>query len=168
MVGQAYRLERSPDLTDGTWTEVITLTTTGTVTSFTDPQRLTGSRNFWRVVVIGGGPDSVPAFTFEGIGVAGDPDGTLKHNHIRLARDSSGTGTFTVKSEQQFLACRQRMKLSIVTGGSPKISGSMEGNFCVLPEPISLKFDSSKACQFEGAAFGFTIRFGTGCAEVTW
>ena len=60
VVGQAYRLERSPDLTDGTWTEVITLTATGTVTSFTDPQRLTGPRNFWRVVVIGGGPDSVP------------------------------------------------------------------------------------------------------------
>ena len=110
----------------------------------------------------------LPSFSFDGIGVSGDPDGKLKHNHIRLARDTSGKATFTIKSEQQFLSCRQRMKLSIVTGGSPKISGSMEGNFCVLPEPISLSFDSSKTCQFEGTAFGFTVRFGTNCAEVTW
>jgi len=89
-------------------------------------------------------------------------------NYIRLARDPAGTATFSLKSEQQFLACRQNLNLSVTSGTSPKLSGSFSGNFCVLPEPISLKYDSSKACQFEGNAFGFTIRFGTNCAEVTW
>jgi len=58
--GQRYRLERSPDLEAVSWTEVTTLSAVGTITVFTDPQPLSAVRNFWRVVVIGNGPDGVP------------------------------------------------------------------------------------------------------------
>jgi hypothetical protein len=76
--------------------------------------------------------------------------------------------TFTVRSEQTFIACRRNLALSMVSvnNGLPTVTGSMSGNFCILPEPLSLRHNSGNGCQFSGSAFGFTVFFGSNCAGV--
>jgi len=109
----------------------------------------------------------LPAFDFDGINIDGDPNGTRKRNHIRLKREN-GKVTFKVKSQQSFVGCRQKLSLTVEsrTAATPKVKGSMSGNFCVLPEDFSLNYSSSSSCQFSGSAFGFTVRFGGSCAGV--
>ena len=75
--------------------------------------------------------------------------------------------TFNAKSEQDFLGDPQNLSMKLrVSGGSLSASGSIQGRFVLLPEPISLNYDSNQACQFSSSAFGFTVYFGTGCSGV--
>lgn len=108
----------------------------------------------------------LPVMDFDGITIAGDSNGRRKDNHIRLQRDEDGKTTFSLKSEQQFFGCRQDLSLKVTAGSTLKVTGSFRGNFCLLPEPLSLTYSNSSSCQFSGSAFGFTVRFGPGCAQV--
>ncbi|MBS0658732.1 MAG: choice-of-anchor D domain-containing protein [Verrucomicrobia bacterium] len=109
----------------------------------------------------------LPAMDFDGITIDGDPAGKRADNHLRLQRDADGKLTFSLKSEQQFFGCRQKLSLSVVAGATLKVSGSLQGNFCLLPDPgLSLNYNSATSCQFSGSAFGFTVKFGPGCARV--
>jgi hypothetical protein len=114
------------------------------------------------------GKIALPALNFDGISVSGPSDGTRDNNHIRFQRDTANRTTFTIKSEQAFLNCNQNLALSMtsVGNGLPNVTGSMSGNFCILPEPISLRYNSGNGCQFSGSAFGFTVSFGSNCAGV--
>jgi photosystem II stability/assembly factor-like uncharacterized protein len=109
----------------------------------------------------------LPAFDFDGINIDGDPNGSRKRNHIRLKREN-GKVTFKIKSQQSFVGCRQKLSLTLEsrTSATPKVKGSMSGNFCVLPDDFSLNYSSGSSCQFSGSAFGFTVRFGGSCAGV--
>lgn len=109
----------------------------------------------------------LPAMDFDGIPIDGDPAGKRADNHVRLQRDADGKITFSLKAEQQFFGCRQKLSLSVVAGSTLKVSGSFQGNFCLLPDPgLSLNYNSASSCQFSGSAFGFTVKFGPGCAQV--
>ncbi|MCC5808167.1 MAG: choice-of-anchor D domain-containing protein [Opitutales bacterium] len=110
----------------------------------------------------------LPALDFDGIAVSGPSGGSLTQNHIRLRRDSAGKATFSLKARQSFFGCQQRLSLSITADGAGPalVTGSMRGNFCVLPKSLSLQYNSANACQFSGAAFGFTVYFGSACVGV--
>ncbi|MGL5016830.1 MAG: LamG-like jellyroll fold domain-containing protein, partial [Luteolibacter sp.] len=112
----------------------------------------------------------LPAFNslnFDGISVSGPALGDRDENHLRLRRDALGEVTFNAKSQQDFLGDLQNLSVKLrVAGGSLSASGSIYGRFVLLPEPISLNYDSSQPCQFSSSAFGFTVFFGTGCAGV--
>lgn len=113
------------------------------------------------------GKIELPSFSLDGIALAANPSGELDDNHLRVRRDGTGTVSLEVKAEQQFITCRQDVAFELrSSGGLPSISGSVRGNFCVLPEPITLRYDSSSSCQFSGSAFGFTVQWGSSCARV--
>jgi hypothetical protein len=104
---------------------------------------------------------------FDGIDVNKPSDADLDKNYIRLKRDSAGKVVFKLRAQQLFeiagvLSCRNDLKVTIDNA----VSASYRGNFCVLPEPISLDFNGSSSCQFSGSAFGQTITFGSDCLGV--
>jgi hypothetical protein len=105
--------------------------------------------------------------SFDGIGINKPSGADLDKNYIRLKRDSSGKVVFKLRAQQLFeidnaLSCRNDLKVTIDNG----VSASYRGDFCVLPESISLDFNGSSSCQFSGSAFGQTIFFGDNCVGV--
>jgi len=114
------------------------------------------------------GKIALPAIEFDGLDISGPSNGTRAKNYIQFQRDNTSRTTLTIKAEQQFVTCRQNLALTMtsVNNGLPTVTGSMSGNFCILPEPVSLRFNSGSSCQFSGSAFGFTVFFGSSCAGV--
>ncbi len=106
------------------------------------------------------------SLVFDGIVVEKPSGADLDKNYFRLRRDGTGKVTFNFRAQQKFdvpgISCRNDLKVTIDNG----VSASYRGNFCVLPEPISLSFDGSSPCQFSGTAAGQTILFGTSCIAV--
>lgn len=106
------------------------------------------------------------AIVFDGISVFKPSDARLDKNYLRLKRDATGKVVFKLRAQQLFeapgISCRNDLKVTIDNG----LSASFRGNFCVLPEPISLGFNGADACQFSGSLAGQTIFFGSGCAGV--
>ncbi len=106
------------------------------------------------------------SLVFDGINVEKPSGADLDKNYLRLRRDAAGKVVFNFRAQQKFeapgISCRNDLKVTIDNG----LSASYRGNFCVLPEPISLNFNGASACQFSGSAFGQTIFFGTGCVGV--
>ena len=105
--------------------------------------------------------------TFDGIDVNKPSGAALDKNYVRLKRDSAGKVVFKLRAQQLFeiagvLSCRNDLKVTI----DNSVSASFRGNFCVLPEPISLNFNGGSSCQFSGSAFDQTIFFGAGCFGV--
>ncbi len=103
-------------------------------------------------------------FEFDGINLNKPSGASLENNHIRLRRDADGKVAFKIRARHLFeiagvVSCRNQLKVTI----DNNVTGSYRGNFCVLPEPISLSFDAGRACQFRGSGFDHTIYFGTGC-----
>jgi photosystem II stability/assembly factor-like uncharacterized protein len=105
---------------------------------------------------------------FDGINLTTPDDATLDDNYVRLSRDPDGRIAFVLRAQQKFevpgvLSCFNDMKATL---DSSTVSASYRGNFCVLPEPISLSFDGNSSCQFSGSAFGNTIFFGSQCLGI--
>ena len=109
----------------------------------------------------------LPTWTFDGITLSRPSGGTKTNNYIRLKRGSDGTTVFDTRAQREFLpGCPlHNFALSIrnTSAGNTSVSGSFRGRFCVLPEPISLRYSSGSDCQFSGSAFGWTIFFGRSC-----
>jgi hypothetical protein len=104
---------------------------------------------------------------FDGISLNKPSGASLENNHIRLQRDTDGKVEFKLRARHLFeiagvVSCRNQLKVTI----DNNVSGSYRGNFCVLPEPISLSFDAGRPCQFRGSGFDHTIYFGTGCVGI--
>jgi hypothetical protein len=103
------------------------------------------------------GKISIPSFNFDGVSVS--DGGALNRNYIRLRRETDGDVLFDARAQLTFLpGCpKHRFSLSIK---NTSVDASFRGRFCVLPEPISLDYNSSATCPFSGSAFGFTVYFG--------
>jgi hypothetical protein len=107
---------------------------------------------------------ALPNWSFDGIALSAPDDGERAENHIRLRREADGDIFFDTRAEIQFLPGCPLHDFSL-TVDRQALDASMSGSFCVLPEPVSLQFNSASDCQFQGSFFGFTIKFGTGCAS---
>ena len=104
------------------------------------------------------GPVPLSPFTFSGIAVSAN--GEAADNYIRLRRDASGRVAFNALAQIPFLpGCTpDSFALSL---DPDHLTATYRGQFCVLPEPVTLNYDSAANCPFSGSAFGFDIHFGS-------
>ncbi len=100
---------------------------------------------------------ALPSFTFAGINVSSG--GNLDDNYIRLRRNTAGHVVFYTRAEIPFLPDCDPGKFSL-TLATDTLHASYRNQFCVLPEPITINYDSTATCPFSGSAFGFDIHFG--------
>ena len=105
--------------------------------------------------------------SFDGINVNKPSGASLENNHIRLKRDADGKVAFKLRARHLFeiagvVSCRNQLKVTI----DNNVSASYRGNFCVLPEPISLGFNAGSPCQFRASGFDTTIYFGSSCIGI--
>jgi hypothetical protein len=100
---------------------------------------------------------ALPAFTFAGIAISSN--GNLDNNHIRLRRNLSGRVVFDARAQISFLPGCDPDKFAL-TLATDTLRASYHSQFCILPEPITLNYDSAATCPFHGSAFGFDIHFG--------
>ncbi|MEZ5302654.1 MAG: choice-of-anchor D domain-containing protein [Verrucomicrobiales bacterium] len=109
------------------------------------------------------GKVSLPSFSFDGIALSKPATGVKADNFIQLSRQS-GDIRFDIAAEIVFLPGCPLHDISFGIDGT-NVNGSMRGQFCVLPHPVSLTYDSASNCQFESDVLGFCIKFGSGCAS---
>ena len=94
------------------------------------------------------------------------PSSRLRNNHLRFVGGLERGFRFDLKAEiPPFFLCSPQQIAFYVDNLA--IGGSYSGNFCILPEPVSLSYDplDPAGCQFQGTFFGWLVKFGSTCAE---
>ena len=109
----------------------------------------------------------LPVLSFDGIDIARPEDGTLEGNHIRFQGGLERGIRFDIRSTlPPFFTCSPQELAFLIDNFA--VGGSYSGNFCILPEVISIGYDPNdpEGCQFRFCGFGSHVYFGSDCVDI--
>ena len=109
----------------------------------------------------------LPVLSYDGIAIASPEDGTLEGNHLRFQGGLERGFRFDIRSTlPPFFTCSPQELAFLIDNFA--VGGSYSGNFCILPEVVSIGYDPTDPddCQFRFCGFGAHVYFGAGCVDI--